>query len=43
MVKRELVKEVAVEIAIHVPDDVAVALPWDDVSRHILEQIALEG
>ena len=28
------------EIAIHVPDDVAAALPWDDVSRHILEQIA---
>jgi predicted HTH domain antitoxin len=36
-------KEVAMEIAIHVPDDVATALPWDDVSRHILEQIALEG
>jgi hypothetical protein len=30
------------EIAIHVPDDVA-ALPWDDAPRHILEQIALEG
>ena len=31
------------EIAIHVPDDVATALPWDDVARHILEQIALQG
>ena len=30
------------EIAIHVPDDVAAA-SRDDVSRHILEQIALEG
>jgi hypothetical protein len=27
MVKRELMKEVAMEIAIHVPDDVATALP----------------
>jgi hypothetical protein len=31
------------EVAIHVPDDVAAALPWEDVPRHILEQLALEG
>ena len=31
------------EVAIHVPDDVAAAMPWKDVPRHILEQIALEG
>ena len=31
------------EVAIHVPDDVAAAIPWEDVPRHILEQIALEG
>jgi hypothetical protein len=31
------------EVAIHVPDDVAAAMPWEDVPRHILEQIALEG
>ena len=28
------------EVAIHLPEDVAAALPWEDVSRHILEQIA---
>ena len=31
------------EVAIHLPEDVAAAMPWDDVPRHILEQIALEG
>jgi len=31
------------EVAIHVPDDVAAAMPWEDVPRHLLEQIALEG
>jgi Uncharacterised protein family (UPF0175) len=31
------------EVAIHLPDDVAAAVPWEDVPRHILEQIALEG
>ena len=31
------------DVAIHLPEDVAAALPWEDVSRHILEQIALEG
>ena len=31
------------EVAIHLPEDVAAALPWKDVSRHLLEQIALEG
>src|SRR5207248_10848943 len=31
------------EVAIHLPDDVAAAMPWEDVPRHILEQIALEG
>jgi Uncharacterised protein family (UPF0175) len=36
-------QEVAMEVAIHLPEDVAAALPWEDVSRHILEQIALEG
>jgi hypothetical protein len=39
----ERIKEVAMEVAIHLPEDVAAALPWEDVSRHILEQIALEG
>ena len=31
------------EVAIHLPDDVAAAMPWKDVSRHVVEQIALEG
>ena len=31
------------EVAIHLPDDVAASVPWKDVPRHILEQIALEG
>jgi hypothetical protein len=31
------------EVAIHVPDDVAAAMPWEDIPRHILEQLALEG
>ena len=35
--------EGAMEVAIHLPDDVAAAVPWDDVPRHLVEQIALEG
>ena len=31
------------EVAIHLPDEIAAAVPWDDVSCHIVEQIALEG
>lgn len=31
------------EIAIHLPDDIARELPWQDIPRHLLEQIALEG
>jgi hypothetical protein len=31
------------EVAIHLPDDVAVVVPWEDVSRHLVENIALEG
>jgi hypothetical protein len=31
------------EVAIHAPDDVAAAMPWQNVPRHILEQLALEG
>ena len=31
------------DVAMHVPDDVAAAVPWEDVPRHLLEQIALEG
>jgi predicted HTH domain antitoxin len=31
------------EVAIHLPDDVAAAVLWEDVPRHLLEQIALEG
>jgi hypothetical protein len=31
------------EVAIHLPDDVAAAVPWDDLPHHIIEQIALEG
>jgi hypothetical protein len=31
------------EVAIHLPDDVAAAVPWEDIPRHLLEQIALEG
>ena len=31
------------EVAIHLPDDVAAAVPFKDVPRHILEQLALEG
>src|SRR5207244_6806262 len=33
----------AMEVAIYLPDDVAAAMPWEDVPRHILEQLALEG
>jgi len=31
------------ELVIHVPDDVAASMPWEDAPRHLLEQIALEG
>jgi hypothetical protein len=31
------------EVAIHLPDDVAATVPWNDLRRHIIEQIALEG
>jgi hypothetical protein len=31
------------EVTIHLPDDIARVLPWQDIPRHILEQIALEG
>ena len=31
------------EIAIHLPDDIAQVLPWQDIPRHVLEHIALEG
>src|SRR2546427_10832013 len=36
-------KEVAMEVAIHLPDDIAAAVPWEDVPRHFVEQLALEG
>jgi predicted HTH domain antitoxin len=31
------------EIAIHLPDDIVRVLPWQDIPRHVLEHIALEG
>src|SRR5262245_29370971 len=31
------------EIAIHLPDDIVESLAWQDIPRHLLEQIALEG
>ena len=31
------------EVAIHLPEDVAAAVPWDNIPRHILDKIALEG
>jgi predicted HTH domain antitoxin len=31
------------DIAIHLPDDIAQVLPWQDIPRHLLEQIAIEG
>ena len=31
------------EVAIHLPDDVAAAVAWEDVPRHLVENIALEG
>jgi len=31
------------EIAIHLPDDIVHVLPWQDIPRHMLENIALEG
>jgi hypothetical protein len=43
MVNKARSKEMAMEVAIHLPEDVAAALPWEDISRHLLEQIALEG
>ena len=30
------------EVAIHLPEDVVAAVLWDDIPRHILEQITLE-
>ena len=36
-------QEVAIEVVIHLPDDVVAAMPWKDVPRHLVEQIALEG
>ena len=26
------------DIAIHLPDDIAQGLPWEDIPRHLLEQ-----
>src|SRR6266849_6544769 len=37
-----LSKEVAMEVAIHLPDDVAAAVPCEDVPRHLVDNIALE-
>ena len=31
------------DIAIHLPDDIVRVLPWQDIPRHVLEQLALEG
>ena len=31
------------EIAIHLPDDLARVLPWENIPRHRLKQIALKG
>lgn len=31
------------DVTIQVPEDIAAAMPWDDVPRHLVEQIALEG
>ena len=31
------------DIAIHLPDDIVRVLPWQDIPRHVVEQIALEG
>jgi Uncharacterised protein family (UPF0175) len=31
------------EVAIHLPDDITAAVPWDDLPGHLVEQIALEG
>jgi hypothetical protein len=31
------------DIALHLPDDIVESLAWQDISRHLLEQIALEG
>ena len=30
------------EVAMHLPDDVATAMPWEDIPRHLVERIALE-
>jgi hypothetical protein len=29
------------EVAIHLPDDVAAAVPWEDVPRHLVENLDL--
>lgn len=31
------------DIAIHLPDDIAQELPWEDIPRHVLEHLAIEG
>jgi hypothetical protein len=31
------------EVAMELPEDVAAAVPWEDVPRHSVEQIALKG
>jgi len=31
------------DIALHLPDDIVASLAWQDIARHLLEQIALEG
>jgi hypothetical protein len=30
------------EVAIHLPDDIAAAVPWEDVPHHSVEQSVLE-
>lgn len=36
-------KYARMEIVIHLPDAITQVLPWQDIPRHLLEQVALEG
>ncbi len=38
-----LPKEVAMEVAIHLPDDIAAAVPWDDVSHHLVLRFTISA
>ena len=32
-----------IHVAFDLPDDIVNALPWEDIPRHLIERLALEG